>query len=84
MTALGIDIGGTKCAVSVGVPTEMNGCEGIDILGRVEFPTATGGGPKGTIDRIIQELRKLVDGREGNLEARQDSAAAGLRRIGIS
>ena len=33
---VGLDIGGTKCAVSVGVPSD----EGIDIRSREEFPTA--------------------------------------------
>ena len=84
MSAFGIDIGGTKCAVSLGTAVDTDGGEGIEILSRVEFPTANGGGPEGTIDRIILELRKLVDGQEGSMAAAAGDGSSDLRRIGIS
>lgn len=55
MTVLGgFDIGGTKCAVTIGRVKE----NGIDLLDKVMFPTPTT--PHETIDLLIGELETLL------------------------
>ena len=51
---IGIDIGGTKCAVLLGnsVP---------EILDRVEFPTDSKEGPEQTIDKIKNAVQNILD-----------------------
>ena len=55
---IGIDIGGTKCAVVLGntVP---------EILDRVEFPTDSEAGPEQTINRIETAIRNILDKPDG-------------------
>lgn len=58
MTAkyVGVDIGGTKCAVCLGTL-----CDGsIMIENRVQFPTNVRSGPEYTITNIIAEIKKMV------------------------
>ena len=50
---LGIDIGGTKCAVIAGT-SDMN------ILGKVSFPTETGKGPDQAISLLKKNAREVV------------------------
>lgn len=55
---IGIDIGGTKCAVVLGntVP---------EILDRVEFPTNSEAGPEQTIKRIETAIQYMLDNSDG-------------------
>ncbi len=55
---IGIDIGGTKCAVVLGntVP---------EILDRVEFPTNSEFGPDQTIEKIETAIRNMLDKPDG-------------------
>ncbi|MGH7145208.1 MAG: ROK family protein [Planctomycetota bacterium] len=53
---LGFDIGGTKCAVLLGVNTPA----GISICERVAFPTAPEGGPAGVLRRLQREAEFLL------------------------
>ncbi|MBD2865260.1 ROK family protein [Paenibacillus oceani] len=57
----GVDIGGTKCAVSIGRETEA----GIDILGKIGFPTPAS--PGETMERLGEAMAELIDrtGGEG-------------------
>ncbi len=65
----GIDIGGTKCAVSLSL-------EPPHAVSREEFPTEQGRGPELAIERIFAILKKML--------SRQGVAGADLRAIGIS
>ncbi len=58
MLFAGIDIGGTKCAVSLGL-TKDNG--EIEILEKEKFPTST---PTETLETFSQTLTRLLNGRE--------------------
>jgi glucokinase len=69
---LGIDIGGTKCAVTLGQTTAD---AGIAILAKTSFATPPNA-PDGTLDRIVQSCRTLV--------AQQNLALADVAGIGIS
>lgn len=55
MVCIGFDIGGTKCAVSVGKVTG----EKIEILGRVEVPT--GASAEETLERLAPSVEKFRD-----------------------
>lgn len=66
---LGIDIGGTKCAVIFGLDTDGD----ISIADKVRFDTT---GVQGTIGRIISELKGMC--------ARHGLDASNTRGIGIS
>ena len=66
---LGIDIGGTKCAVIFGLDTDGD----ISIADKVRFATTD---VQGTIDRIISELKGMC--------ARHGLYASNTRGIGIS
>ena len=55
MVCIGFDIGGTKCAVSVGKVTG----EKIEILGRVEVPT--GASAEETLERLAPTVEKFRD-----------------------
>lgn len=46
---IGVDIGGTKCAVVLGSSAP-------EILERTSFPTETGGGPEQTLEKIIKAI----------------------------
>jgi glucokinase len=50
---LGIDIGGTKCAV-------LAGTEGMEILDRIQFPTETERGPENTISKLLIGADRIV------------------------
>lgn len=65
----GVDIGGTKTAVSLS-------CDPPDLLSRVEFPTLPAKGPEYGIDRIRKALRKSLASRK--------IPAGSLAGIGIS
>ena len=70
--SIGIDIGGTKCALSVGACT----ADDVKILHREEFPT------KGlSWQEVLEEFGKRIE----NLPARRgEDAADTIRNIGIS
>ncbi len=53
----GIDIGGTKCAVCLGV-TGGAESEGIRLIDRVAFPT--NGEPDAILSRLAEELERLL------------------------
>ncbi len=58
MTVLaGIDIGGTKCAVCLGVSSGAKG-EEIRLIDRFAFPTK--GGPEAVLARLAEELERLL------------------------
>ena len=59
----GLDIGGTKCAVSLGRET----ADGIAILGQRRFPTPES--PARALDRFRVELASLLDEHGGSLDA---------------
>ena len=61
---IGLDIGGTKCAISSGVS-----CDGkIDILSREEFPTA-GLSWQQVLDEFAKRIEKLLDSRHTTLSS---------------
>lgn len=60
-TILGFDIGGTKCAVSIGKGTLEPGREAIDVIDRVFFLTAECKTPEETVDRACREMKMLID-----------------------
>lgn len=70
---VGIDIGGTKCAV-------LLGCAGTgsrpEVIARTEFPTQIPGGPEAVVWRLQQETALMLE--ENGLSAKN------LRSIGIS
>lgn len=51
---LGIDIGGTKCAV-------LAGTEQMEILDRIQFATETGKGAEYTIRKLLEKTSTLID-----------------------
>lgn len=69
---IGHDIGGTKCAVILG---RTNG-EDVDLLRRIQFPTAGEGGPEAVMERLEAETRTMLS--DAGLET------ADLKAIGIS
>jgi glucokinase len=69
-TILGFDIGGTKCAVSIGKGTLEPGREAIDVIDRVFFPTAECKTPEETVDRACREMKMLIEKYgENNIES---------------
>lgn len=61
---IGLDIGGTKCAVSTGVSRDGK----IDILSREEFPTA-GLSWQQVLDEFAKRIEKLLDSRHTTLSS---------------
>lgn len=61
---IGLDIGGTKCAVSTGVSRDGK----IDILSREEFPTA-GLSWQQVLDEFANRIEKLLDSRHTTLSS---------------
>ena len=55
---LGFDIGGTKCAVVLGRKTPDG--SGIDIIGKVRFPTADAADPFKAVERLCAEAEMLL------------------------
>ncbi len=72
---LGVDIGGTKCAVSLGRCTASDG-GGIEILDKVRFPSETDRGVQFTLEQLFKNTDLLMD--------RNSIAALDLECIGIS
>ncbi|MDP4087253.1 MAG: ROK family protein, partial [Bacillota bacterium] len=72
MYLIGIDIGGTKTAVSLG---KLIGLDKIELMERLEFETICG-------DKYIQTLEKIVELAneilKGFLLTRKDIAAIGI------
>ncbi len=64
----GVDIGGTKCAVTLGNASEDN----VDIIGKIMFPTPSS--PEATMNLIMESMDQLL--------AEQDRET--LQAIGIS
>ena len=57
---LGVDIGGTKCAV-------LAGTEKMEILERIQFATETSRGPEYAIDKLLENASKIIQKRKGQL-----------------
>ncbi len=53
---IGIDIGGTKCAVILGINRNE-----IEIIDRISFPTQAAKGPDYTIIRIIETIEEIMN-----------------------
>jgi glucokinase len=53
---IGIDIGGTKCAVLLGRDREGT----IEVLNRISFPTETAQGPQQALDKIFNAAAELI------------------------
>ena len=58
---IGIDIGGTKCAVVTGRGSLDRGNEYIDVVDRMSFPTAQIKDPEKILNNICDEIEKLLD-----------------------
>lgn len=69
---LGVDIGGTKCAVAMGT-------EDGRILERLEMPTQAERGPSDILERLLKLARELLERRRAYLDDEPP-----LRGIGIS
>ncbi|MBW7459835.1 ROK family protein, partial [Paenibacillus sepulcri] len=74
----GIDIGGTKCAVSLG----KEGMGGIDIIAKQRF--ATPPSPELALARIEEALRQLLGELAGTYEEEGHKSGPALAGIGIS
>ncbi len=59
-TYIGVDIGGTKCAVSLGRPTETGGKANLEILGKTKFPTLPENGPESVLQRLEEAIEQLL------------------------
>jgi glucokinase len=70
---IGIDIGGTKCAVILG---EYNEDGAINILDKIAFPTDVQRGNEFTINKILEAVDSILE--KNNLNAKS------VKRIGIS
>jgi glucokinase len=68
---IGVDIGGTKCAVTLG--SEQGG--DITVLDKLRFPTETNRGVQYSIDRIIENIGTIL---ERNGKKPGDMAAIGI------
>jgi glucokinase len=53
---IGIDIGGTKCAVVLGANRKE-----MEIIDRISFPTQVSKGPEYTINKIIDTITEIMD-----------------------
>ncbi|MGF7143204.1 glucokinase [Anaerotaenia torta] len=51
----GVDIGGTKCAVSIGVVSE----KGVEIIDKIKFPTP--GNPEEAVEELVNNLKLLSE-----------------------
>jgi glucokinase len=72
---IGIDIGGTKCALTLGEGSFELGKESIHILEKVNFPTSQENGPERVLNRISLEANALL--KKYNLKA-DDISSAGI------
>ncbi|MHC1787548.1 MAG: ROK family protein [Christensenellales bacterium] len=68
---IGLDIGGTKCAV---VLAQVD--RGISILRRISFDTRAQGGPEATISRLMQTVEEIL--------AQSGLTIAAIAAVGIS
>lgn len=57
---LGIDIGGTKCTVVLGIGSLKPGEEMIEVIDRVSFSTTQEKYPENVIKRIILEINSFL------------------------
>lgn len=71
---VGIDIGGTKCAVSLGEYRESDACP-VSLVDKIRFDTNNQAGHADVIRRILDAVRNLL-ARQGLEPARV--AAAGI------
>ncbi len=53
---VGVDIGGTKCAVILG----KTAANGVEIIDRISFPTETSLGPEQAINRLDDAIRSTI------------------------
>jgi len=67
--AIGVDIGGTKCAVVLGKGALSEELDPDFILDRVEFPTEPENGPQPALDQICQSIDRLLSGRRIGADA---------------
>ncbi len=73
---IGIDIGGTTCAVTLGVGSLDTGKEAIEIIERVSFPMAREKGPQWVMDRFCREIQALLH--------KNNEKTSSINRVGIS
>mgnify|MGYP000584160019 CR=1 FL=1 len=75
---LGVDIGGTKCAVISGKVNYKKDSiiNGIEIVDKVVFPTDSEKGPDHAINRIMEEIGLMI--------TKQKSSALHFKAIGVS
>ncbi len=57
LQVVGVDIGGTKCGVSLG----NHEGEGITVIDRIKFPTETSRGVSHTVGRIMDGIEKMLE-----------------------
>ncbi|MFO7636028.1 MAG: ROK family protein [Clostridia bacterium] len=63
MFLVGVDIGGTKCAVVLGKAVRgSSGEKSIEIVSKTKFPTEPGNGPGFIIDRLMDATRDIISG----------------------
>ncbi len=69
---IGVDIGGTKCAVILGI---LNG-KGLNIIDKIKFPTVVLKGPESTLSNIENSMNNII--------ARNKLTISNIKSIGIS
>lgn len=72
---LGVDIGGTKCAISLGCCDDISG-QGITILDKTVFPTEVKKGVQYTLDLLMENMDTTIN--------RNHIKALDVKSIGIS
>ena len=77
MYYLGLDIGGTKCAVSLGEVSGESGKQTLSVLAKKKFPTETG---KRSPDAVLDELYTTAEA----LLAEKSLSFSDMKGIGIS
>lgn len=73
---LGIDIGGTKCAVILGNHNSALNNESIDIVDKISFPTEVQKGWQYSIDRILDNIKEIME--------KNDASLREVQSVGIS
>jgi glucokinase len=58
---IGVDIGGTKCAVSLGKEIRVDGRAGLEVVSKIKFPTLSEKGPGYALGRIEQTIAQLLE-----------------------
>jgi len=74
---IGIDIGGTKCAVSLGREIRRDGRASLEVVSKIKFPTLSEKGPEYALGQIEQTVAQLLE------EARTKNLGV-VQAIGIS